>query len=50
MKIFCNIYNVFTVTFGHFNAFLLNKSTNYLKNIYLTQNFWTIVFRPVFLK
>ncbi len=30
---FCNIINVFTVTFEQFNAFLLNKSINFFKKI-----------------
>ncbi len=37
-EIFCNITNVFIVTFDQFNAFLLNKSINFL----LTPNFWMV--------
>ncbi len=29
MEIFCNIINIFTVTFDQFNAALLNKSINF---------------------
>ncbi len=29
--IFCNIINVFTVTFDHFNSLLLNKNINVFK-------------------
>ncbi len=29
LKYFCNIKNVFTVTFDQINAFLLNKSINF---------------------
>ncbi len=32
-KIFCNIINVFTVTFDQFNASLLNKSINFIPKI-----------------
>ncbi len=28
IEIFCNILNVFTVTFDQFNAYLLNKNIN----------------------
>ncbi len=31
MEIFCNIINVFTVTFDHFNVSFLNKSIHFLK-------------------
>ncbi len=39
--IFCNIINVFTVTFEQFNASLLNNSINFLfkKKIFLTPTF-----------
>ncbi len=30
LEIFCNIINAFTVTFDQFNAFLMNKSINFL--------------------
>ncbi len=32
IEIFCNIINVFTVTFDQFNESLLNKSINFLKD------------------
>ncbi len=35
MKIFCNIINIFTVTFDQFNT-LLNKRNNFLQNIHFT--------------
>ncbi len=34
--IFCNILNVFTVTFDQFNASMLNKSINFFKINVLT--------------
>ncbi len=34
IELYCNIINVFTVTFGQSNASLLNKSIYLLKNIY----------------
>ncbi len=37
MEIFCNIINVFTVTFDQFNASLLNKSFNFFTKINLTE-------------
>ncbi len=40
MEIFCNIINVFIVTFDEFNGFLLNKSIHLLKKkIILWQTF-----------
>ncbi len=39
MEIFCNIINVFTVTFDQFNVSLLNKSINFLT--LLTPNIWS---------
>ncbi len=38
-NIFCNIINVFTVTFDQFNVSLLNKSINFLT--LLTPNIWS---------
>jgi len=38
-EIFCNIINVFTVTFDQFNASLPNKSIYLFRKILLTQNF-----------
>ncbi len=39
-KIFyCNIINYFYVTFDQFDAFLLNKSINFLQKIILTPDF-----------
>ncbi len=29
IEIFCNIVNIFTVTFDKFNAYLMNKSINF---------------------
>jgi len=29
IEIFCNIINLFTVTFDKFNAYLMNKSINF---------------------
>ncbi len=43
--IFCNIINVFTITFETFNVSLLNKSKIFQKWI-LTPNFWTVVHVP----
>ncbi len=43
IEIFCNIINVLTVKFDQFNASLLNKSINFLKNILMTPNFWMVV-------
>ncbi len=42
---FCNNnIKVFTVTFDQLNAFLLNKSINFIfKKILLNPNFWAIV-------
>ncbi len=40
MKIFCNITNVFTVTFDQLNASLLNQSIHFFKKkILLTHTF-----------
>ncbi len=36
IEIFSIIINVSTVTFDEFHAFLLNKSINFLKKIFLT--------------
>ncbi len=36
MNIFCNIINIFTVTFDQFNTSLLNKRNNFLQNIHFT--------------
>ncbi len=33
LKIFCNIINVFTITFDQFNASLLNQSVNSVKGL-----------------
>ncbi len=32
-EIFCNNAKIFTVTFDQFNAFLLNKSSSFFKNV-----------------
>jgi len=37
-QIFCNIINVFTVTFDNFNGLLLNKSIHFTKIILQTFN------------
>ncbi len=54
IEIFCDIVNVFTVTFDlithlhnhtfKFNASLLNKIINFLKTL-LTPSFWMVVYR-----
>ncbi len=46
IDIFCNVINVSTVTFDHFNASLINKSINFIQiNSYSLQTFqqWSIV-------
>ncbi len=39
IQMFCNIINVFKVTFENFNVSLLNKSINFFKKILLITNF-----------
>ncbi len=39
IEIFCNIINVFTVIFDQFNAFFMDRSINFSKNILLTPGF-----------
>ncbi len=41
---FCNIINVFTVTFDQFNASLINKSINFLKKVFWTQTYICILY------
>ncbi len=41
IEIFCNILNVFTVTFDRFNVYLLNKNINFFKK---KQTYWPWTF------
>ncbi len=42
MNCFCNIINVFAVTFDQFIAFFMNKTINWKKKKWLTPIFLTV--------
>ncbi len=43
-RYFCNIINVFTVTFDQFHVSEITFLNNNNKKILLTLNFWTVVY------